>query len=280
MASNKHRAILVAAGAAVFVGLVVTVVALLVGSPIVAVTLGALVALTVAAMAWWGSIPLALRLLGAEPADPVTHARLFNLIESLGANAGVPQPDLFVVADPGLNALTMGRFPRDAILVVTSGLLEQLDRIELEAVLAHELSHIRSDDILTATLAVGLFGVLGGPARAATGRGPGALLGYALMPVSAVAGLGLRLSIDRHREEMADVAGVHLTRYPPALVSALDKMQRTGTVVGAGSGSPVIAHLWMGRPLPPPPSTRLAWLTRLYDTHPPLAERIEALREL
>ena len=280
VASNKHRAILLVAGTAVIVGAVVAVVALLVTAPVVAATVGLLVAIAVAGLAWWGSVPLALRLLGADAADPIRHARLFNLVENLGAHAGVPQPELFVVTDGGLNALTMGRSPRHAMLIVTSGLLEQLDRIELEAVLAHELSHIRSDDILTATLAVGLFGVLGGPARAATGRGAGAMAAYLLVPAAAVAGLGLRLSIDRHREEVADAAGVHLTRYPPALVAALEKMQRSGTVISAVTASPATAHLWLGGPLPPPPPTRLGWLTRLFDTHAPLDERIEALREL
>jgi heat shock protein HtpX len=277
---NKHRAILLVAASAATVGVVVAVLTLVAAPPLVAVVVGLLLAVAVAGAAWWGSAPLALRLLGAQPADPATEPRLFNLVEGLGANAGVPQPDLYVVADPALNALTMGRSPRHAVLVVTSGLLEQLSRIELEAVLAHELSHVRSDDILTATVAVGLFGLFGRPARAAAGRGVGAMMASVLLPVSALAGLGLQLSVDPHREEAADISGVHLTRYPPAMVSALEKMQRAGTLVAAGSGSPATAHLWLATPLAPVPSAHLAWLSRLYDTHPPLGERIEALREL
>jgi heat shock protein HtpX len=277
---NRRRAILLVGGSAVVVGLVVALVALVVAGPVAAVVLGLLVAVAVAGLAWWGSAPLALHLLGAAPADPTIHARLFNLVEGLGANAGVPQPGLFVVPDPALNALTMGRSPHHAVLVVTSGLLDQMSRMELEAVLAHELSHIRSDDILSATVAVGLFGLLRGPARAATGSGARAVFASLLLPVSALAGLGLQLSIDPHREEVADSSGVHLTRYPPALVSALEKMRGAGTLVAAGGGSPATAHLWLGSALPPPPSARFAWLSRLYDTHPPLDERIEALREL
>ena len=280
VSGNKHRALVLVALSAAAVGLVVALVGLLVAPPAVAVIVGLLVGLAVAAAAWWGSVPLALHLLGAAPADPIIHARLFNLVEGLGANAGVAQPTLFVVADPGLNALTMGRSPRRALLIVTSGLLDQLNRIELEAVLAHELSHIRSEDIVTATVAVGLFGLFGGPARAATGGGAGAFLSYLLVPVAALAGLGLQFSIDPHREEAADSAGVHLTRYPPALVAALEKMQRGGTLIGGGAAAPATAHLWLGGPLSPPASNRLAWLSRLYDTHPPLDERIEALREL
>lgn len=277
---NKHRAILLVAASAAVVGLALAILTLLVAAPLVALVVGLMVTIAIAALAWWGSAPLALRLLGAQAADPAAYPRLFNLVEGLGANAGVPQPALFVVQDPGLNALTMGRSPRHAVLVVTSGLLEQLSRIELEAVLAHEVSHIRSDDILTATVAVGLFGLLGRPARAAAGTGLAATLASVLLPVSALAGLGLHLSVDPHREEVADNFGVHLTRYPPAMVSALEKMQRTGTFVAAGAASPATAHLWLAAPLPPPSSAHLSWLSRLYETHPPLAERIEALREL
>jgi heat shock protein HtpX len=277
---NRHRAILLVAATAAVVGLVVAVLAALLTALLVALALGLVVAAVIATLAWWGSAALALHLLRAQPADPIAHARLFNLVEGLGANAGVPQPALFVLADPALNALTMGRSPHHASLVVTSGLLDQLSRVELEAVLAHELSHVRNDDILTATVAVSLFGLLGGPARAAAGSGGGVVLAMLLLPVTALGGLGLRLSLDPHREETADSSGVHLTRYPPALVTALEKMQRLGTTVSAGSASPATAHLWLGAPLPPPTSARVAWLSRLYDTHTPLDERIEALREL
>jgi len=278
---STPRAVLLVLATAALVGLVVGLIALAAtGAALIAMVVALVVAAAIAALAWWRSAPLALKLVNAQPADPLIHARLFNLVEGLGANAGVPQPALYVVADPGLNALTMGRSPRRATLVVTSGLLEQLNRIELEAVLAHELSHIRSDDILAATVAVGLFGIFARPARAAAGAGPSSLLASLLVPVTALAGVGLQLSVDPHREEGADITGVHLTRYPPALVAALEKMQRAGTLVAEGSGSAAIAHLWLASPLPPPATERLAWLTGLYQTHPPLEERIEALREL
>lgn len=276
---NRRRAVLLVAASAGAVGLVAALLVwLLLAPPGLALGLGVVVALVLAAAAWWGSAPLARRLLGAQPADPIRHARLFNLVEGLGANAGVPQPALYVLPDPALNALTMGRSPRHAELVVTSGLLDELTRIELEAVLAHELSHIRNDDIVTATVAVGLFGLLGRPARAAAGAGMGAVLASAVVPISALAGVGMQLSVDPDREEVADSLGVHLTRYPPAMVSALEKMERRGTLLTAGS--PATAHLWLAASLPPPPSRHWRWLPRLYETHPPLEERIEALREL
>ncbi|HEX3425981.1 MAG TPA: M48 family metalloprotease [Acidimicrobiales bacterium] len=277
---TPRRAVVLLVVAAITVGVVVWLLAwLLVTGPVAAAGAGLVVAVAVAATAWWGSVPLALRLAGGHPAHPVDHARLLNLVEGLGANAGVTAPSVLVRVDPALNALTLGRSSRQATLVVTSGLLEELNRIELEAVVAHELSHIRSDDLLAATLAVPLFGIWRRSALTAAQSGPSAILARLLVPVSALAGLGLRLSVDPHREEQADIAGVRLTRYPPALMSALEKVRQRGPVVDGGNLSPATAHLWLASPLPPSPR-RLAWLTELYETHPGLQERIEALREL
>jgi heat shock protein HtpX len=275
---NRRRAVLLLVAVAATGGLVLGLLSLLIVTPIIAAGVVVVVAAGLAAAAWWGCEALARHFIRATPADPVTHARLINLVDGLCITAGVPPPALYVVDDPGLNALTMGRGPRHASLVVTSGLLAGLNRIELEAVLAHELSHIKSYDILTSTLAVALFGLLGTPARAAASNGSWRLLGWLLVPASALAGIGLQVAVGHQREAIADLSGVALTRYPPALVAALEKLQESGTVIR--SGSPATAHLWLGQPVPPAPGDRLAWLVRLYETHPPLDERIEALREL
>jgi heat shock protein HtpX len=275
---NKRRAVLAVAGAGAVCGLIVGLLSLLVLPAVLALVVFVVVTAALAAAAWWGSEPLARRLIDARPADPRRHARLFNLIEALCVSAGVPPPALFVVDDDGLNALSMGRSPRHASLVVTEGLVERMNRIELEAVLAHELSHVKSDDILISTVAVAVFGVLNAPARAAAGTGGRAVAGCFLLPVSAAAGLGLQVLVGRQREELADLSGVALTRYPPAMVAALEKMEQMGTLVR--SGRPATAHLWLCSPVAAPPSRRLSWLSRLFETHPPLDERIEALREL
>ncbi|MGH9124451.1 MAG: M48 family metalloprotease [Acidimicrobiales bacterium] len=274
------RAVALVAAVSAVVGVVVgLLVWLLLAGPVVALLLAVVVAAAVAALTWWGSEALILRLVGASPADPIAHARLFNLVEGLGAGAGVAPPTLLVVADPALNAMTIGRSPRQATLIVTSGLLEQLNRVELEGVLAHELSHVRSDDVLSATLAVTLFGLWARPARAAAASGPSAMAATLLVPICALAGLGLQKAVAPNREQQADAAGVRLTRYPPGMVSALEKVRRSGSVLGGGGASPATAHLWLCAPVPPP-GGRLAWLSRLYETHPRPAERIEALREL
>lgn len=181
-----------------------------------------------------------LRRIGGAEADPVRHARLHNLIEGLSAAAGVPKPELRVIDDPAPNALACGRSPRTAAVVVTQGLLDKLTRIELEGVLAHELSHIRSLDILPATMAV-VFAAPLGPKMVDLAIGPG-------------------------REARADAHGVSITRYPPGLLSALEKIDADGAELGPRSRT--IAHLWLR-----PPKTGGA------DSQP-FDERIEALREL
>jgi heat shock protein HtpX len=275
---NRRRAVVLVAAVAATGGLILGLISLLIVTPVLALAVVVVTAAVLALAAWWGCEPLARHFIRALPADPVAHARLINLVEGLCITAGVPVPALYIVDEPGLNAMTMGRGPRHASLVVTSGLLAGLNRIELEAVLAHELSHIKSYDILTSTLAVALFGILGATAMAAASDGRGRLVGWLLLPLSALGGVGLQVAVGHQREAIADLSGVALTRYPPALVAALEKLQQSGTLIT--SGSRATAHLWLGRPAPPVPADRLGWLVRLYETHPPLDERIEALREL
>lgn len=195
-----------------------------------------------AALAAWarmgGDRVVASRLQG-RPADPVSEARLCNLVEGLCTGAGVRQPRVVVVDSPGLNALAAGTSSRRGLLAVTSGLLGELDRIELEAVLAEELWQIRHDEIVPMTV------------------------------LAATMGVGRALALGEDRDMAADQGAVSLTRYPPALASALEKIEAKGAVVGGQPG--YLAHLWMADPRPSAPPSR----GRL-----PLPERIEALREL
>lgn len=275
---NKRSAVLAVLATGACAGLILGLLCLLFLPVLAAVLVFVVVTALLAGLAWWGSEPLARRIIAAQPADPITHARLFNLVEALCVNAGVPPPALYIVADAGLNALTIGRSPHHATLIVTDGLLDHLNRVELEGVLAHELAHIKCDDILISTVSVALFGILASPARAAARGGSGAIAGYLLLPLSAAAGFGLQLVVGRHREEVADLTAVGLTRYPPALAAALEKMREGGTRLRSAQSA--TAHLWLGDPLGPPPTDRLVWLSRLFQTHPPLEERIAALREL
>lgn len=204
--------VLAAAVVAAFavVGVVLALVGL--GSVVVVVVVVAvLVAVAAVAAAYLRSDAVALSLLGARPADPTAHARLHNVVAGLCLSAGLPVPDLAVIDEPAANAVAVGRDPRHATIAVTTGLLERLDRVELEAVLAHELSRIKSYDTLGATLAVVVPG-----ARAVPGD-----------------------------VEAADLSAVALTRYPPGLIRALGKM--AGSATGPLPGPRQTAQLWFDR---------------------------------
>jgi heat shock protein HtpX len=263
---------------------------------------GVLVALVFAGVAafaaYWKSDAVALAMSHARPADPVEYARLHNVVEGLCIAAGLPKPRLYVIEDDAPNAFATGRDPKHAALAVTTGLLDKMNRIELEGVVAHELSHVKNYDILVSTLAVTLVGVIalmsdwglrflwwGGPRHRndrSEGSGPMAIvavLGFVLLLLTPIVARLMQFAVSRRRESLADVTGVSLTRYPPGLISALEKLRDDSTVVH--SASRATAHLWIEAPTAQVSSEgKLAWLNRLFNTHPPLEERIEALREL
>ena len=249
--------------------------------------------------AYWKSDAVALAMSHAKPADPVEYARLHNLVEGLCIAAGLPKPRVYVISDPAPNAFATGRNPRHAAVAVTTGLLEKMNRVELEGVLAHELSHVKNYDILVSTLAVTLVGVIvvmadfslrfrwwGGPRSRDRQRDGGggpqaifALVGIALLLLAPLAARLMQFAVSRRREALADVSGVAMTRYPPGLIAALEKLKDDTTVVE--SSSRATAHLWIESPLARTKEEgRLSRLNRLFETHPPLEERIQALKEL
>lgn len=191
-------------------------------------------------LAWWvwtGVETQILRRLGGTDATPVDQARLINLVDGLCVSAGLPKPRLVVVDDPAANVLTSGRRPERALLAVTTGLLEQLSRIELEGVLAEALVTIKQLDILPATIAV------------------------MTRPI------GRRFLARSGTDTETDLAAVSLTRYPPGLLAAFERMSAAGVV--PAKGGPVLAPLWL---LADPGDTTAR--------REPLSERMAALREL
>jgi heat shock protein HtpX len=297
--SNKRRSALLIAAFVVVVAAVAWAFNLVIGGGPVGVVIALMIAGGMAFAGYWKSDSVALAMSHARPADPVEYARLHNLVEGLCIAAGVPKPRVYVIEDDAPNAFATGRNPRHAAIAVTTGLMEKLNRIELEGVLAHELSHVKNYDILVSTLAVTMVAAVallsewglrflwwGGPRhrddRSEGGAGPQvifAALGFALLILAPIAAKLMQFAVSRRRESLADVSGVALTRYPPGLISALEKLKEDGTVVH--SGSRATAHLWIESPVARDPSEgKLAWLGRMFDTHPPLDERIQALREL
>jgi heat shock protein HtpX len=301
--ANKRRSWLIVAGFVLFVGLVAFAFAYLIGGG----PLGFLVALAITLVtsfgAYWKSDAVALRMSRARPASAEEFARFHNIVEGLCIASGLPKPRLYVVDDPAPNAFATGRNPRNAAVAVTTGLLEKMNRIELEGVLAHELSHVKNYDILVSTIAVTMVGVVAlladlavrmmwwGGGRSShsdydddNGGNSGgfafvAVFGFVLLALSPVVATLMQRAVSRRREALADVSGVEMTRYPPGLISALEKLRDDSTVIHASSRA--TAHLWIEQPSAQSEEEgRLSRFNRMFDTHPPIEERIALLREL
>jgi heat shock protein HtpX len=260
---------------------------------------GLAIALGIALLMTWGSYyssdKLAIKMSRAVPADENEFRELHNIVEELCIAAGLPKPKVYVMNDPAPNAFATGRNPEHAAIAVTTGLLERMNRDELQGVIAHELSHVKNRDTLVSTLAVTLVGVIvlladwmiramfwgGGRSRDNNAGGLGivvAIVGLILLILSPIIAQLMQLAISRRREYLADIDGAFLTRHPDGLIHALQKLQDDPTVVRTASRA--TAHLWIESPIARVKSEgRGAWLNRLFDTHPPLEERIRILQE-
>lgn len=268
----------------------------LVGGGPIGFAIAMVVAGIAAFVSYWNSDTIALRMARAVPADPAQYKRLHNLVEGLCISSGLPKPRLYVVNDPAPNAFATGRNPQHAAVAVTTGLLEQLNRVELEGVIAHELSHVKNYDMLVMTLTVTMVGIVAmladigmrmlwfGGGRRGRGGGNGGnvivvLLSVAFLALAPLAARALQAAVGRGRESLADVSAVEMTRYPPGLISALEKLRDDTAVVA--NGSRATAHLWIEEPVQRiEGATGKQRLASLFNTHPPLEERIAALREL
>ena len=245
---------------------------------------------------YWKADAIALAVSRAKPADPQQYQRLHNLVEGLCIAGGIPKPRVYIVEDPAPNAFATGRSPKHAAIAVTTGLLEKMNRVELEGVIAHELSHIRNYDILVSTLAVTLVGSIalltnigmrmmwwnGGRVRREgdrNGGNPLAILGLVLLIFAPIIAKLMQAAVSRRRETLADVSACQMTRYPPGLISALEKLRDDVTVTHAATTA--TAHLWIEQPMSGVGDRgKFGAINRMFDTHPPLEERIALLREL
>ena len=241
--------------------------------------------------AYWFSDKVALASTGSHEADPQQYRELHRIVENLAITAGLPKPRVYVMEEDAPNAFAAGRDPKHAVVSVTTGLLQKLERSELEGVIAHELSHIGNRDILVMTVAVVLAGLVamladlflrvsfwGGGNHDRGGRGNAlvmavGLIGIILAPIAAQL---IQLAISRQREFLADASGALLTRYPDGLASALVKISSyEGPMKRASHAT---AHLFISNPFGAHEAGR--FVARLFATHPPVGERISALTEM
>ena len=295
--ANKRKSVALIASFVLLLVAVGAAIGVLTGYGVAGTIIALVFAGTMAAISYWKSDAIALRVSRAYPADPEQYRRLHNIVEGLCIASGLPKPGVYIVDDPAPNAFATGRDPKHAAIAVTTGLLEKMNRVELEGVLAHELSHVRNYDILVSTLTVTLVGSIailtdlgirmmwwnGGRVRRSGDRAdsgnPLAYLGFALLIFAPIIAKQMQAAVSRKRETLADVSACQMTRYPPGLISALEKLRDDTTVTH--SSTTATAHLWIEQPLSGVADNgRLARFHQMFDTHPPLEERIELLREL
>ncbi|MBM3206692.1 MAG: M48 family metallopeptidase [Candidatus Staskawiczbacteria bacterium] len=242
---------------------------------------------------YWFSDKLVLSMVKAIPIEKKDNSELYNLVENLCITAGLPLPKIYIINEAQLNAFATGRDKNHAVIAVTRGLLEKLNRLELEGVIAHELSHIGNKDMLISTVIVVFTGIIallsdfflritfwgGGRRDGDRDNNAGALLmilGIVAAILAPLAATLIRLSISRKREFLADADGALLTRYPEGLASALQKIDTDVTPMKVANNA--TAHLYIDSPFNEKQSTN--WFVKLFSTHPPIEDRIKALRDM
>ncbi len=243
-------------------------------------------------ISYWYSDKIVLAMNRAVPVEKKDNPELYNIVENLSITAGLPMPKIYLVKEKQPNAFATGRNSKHAVVAVTEGLLERLDRSELEGVIAHEMSHIGNKDILLSTMVVVLVGFISiisdmflrsmfwGGFRNRDDREEGRLgailmlVGIALAILAPISAMLIQFAISRKREFLADASGALLTRYPEGLAKALEKISKDVTPMKVANNS--TSHLWIDNPLKG--RKKMDWLTRLFMTHPPVVERIAALR--
>ena len=298
IAANKRKTVLLIFGAIVLLGAVGYVLGLWYGNGIYGLVGAVALAVVLSLGSFFGGDRLVLASTRAREVSPQDQPRLHNIVEGLSIAAGIPKPKVYLIPEQAPNAFATGRNPEHSSVAVTEGLLATMNRVELEGVLAHELSHVVDRDILVGTVVATLVGAVvliseffmrswwwgGVRGRRGGDRNGGGVeaiifaVGLVLLVLAPIIGQIIRLAVSRQREFLADAQGALLTRYPPGLASALRK-------IGAASGIPMrsannaTAHLWLNQP------SRIQGqgmgpLEKLFSTHPPIEERIRRLEEM
>ncbi len=248
-------------------------------------TLGFFALMIYGLTAYFAGDKIVLALSKAKEIKRSEYPFIYNVVEGLSIAANIPMPKIYLIDDPSPNAFATGRDPKHSSIAVTKGLLDTMNREELEGVLAHEISHIANYDIRFMTLTVVLIGAIGllsqivlrsfifGGLRGGGRRGQGGVLviiGLAFVILAPLFAMFVRFAISRQREYLADANAAKLTRYPPGLASALEKISKYPH--GVKNASDVTAPLYISNPLKKAEG--------LFATHPPVADRIKRLRSM
>jgi len=291
--SNKRKSAILIVGFILFIAFLGWLFGEIFAGGYFGLAVAAILAILFALVGYYSSDKIVLTLSHAHQIDKEQVPRVYNLVENLCITAGLPMPKIYIILDPSPNAFATGRNPEHASIALTSGLIQKLNRVELEGVIAHELSHAKNYDIRLATLVVVFVGIIvlfsdfmrrsfwfGGRRRSKETGQIGVILfliAIILMILSPLIGKLIQLAISRKREFLADADGALLTRYPEGLAQALEKISQDVEPLRAATRA--TAHMFIISPLRGQGRGRkVTWLNRLFMTHPPVEERIKALR--
>ena len=293
IARNKRNSIIVTGGF-LFVWLAVGAIIGLIawggsGAIVGAIILGVF-GVGAALYAYYFGSATVLAAMGAQEANPQQYQQLYNIVQALAIGDGLPLPKVYVINDPSPNAFATGRDPNHAAVTVTTGLLGIMNREELEGVLAHEMSHIKNFDVrllLVVTTMIGMAAIIASVFWNSVGRvrlGGGRNSGQAMLVIFAIGALFtlvavlvgplMQLALSRQRESLADVSGVELTRNPQGLISALQKIEQNDRPPERFN------HAVAAMMIDNPEEHHGSFYSKLFDTHPPIAERIAALQRI
>lgn len=289
--SNTRKTWLYLTGFFLFVVAIGWVMSYILGSYFILV-IAVVLSLVMSVGSYWYSDKVVLSMTRAKPIEKKDHPELYRIVENLSITAGLPMPRLYIIDDPQPNAFATGRNAEHGVVAVTTGMLTRLERVELEGVLAHELSHIGNKDMLISTVVVVLVGVvvlladfffhmafwggIGGRSDRGGGQARLVMIGVALvfMILAPLAAQVIKSAISRKREFLADASGALLTRYPEGLARALQKISSDPHQLRKANDA--TAHLYIASPFRG--KEKKSWIHKLFMTHPPMEDRVKALR--
>jgi len=300
IAANKRKTVLLFIAAIAFTALIGYAIGFLFfQGGVVGVVLATILAVGLSLGSYFAGDRIVLASTGAREVTAEQEPRLHNIVEGIAIAAGVPKPRVYVVPEQAPNAFATGRDPEHSSIAVTQGLLDTMNRVELEGVIGHEMSHVLDRDILVGTVVATVVGAavlmseffmrswfwsggrMGGRRDGGDGGGIVMLVlfavGIVLLILAPLAGQLIKLSVSRNREYLADAEGVLLTRYPPGLISALEKIRDAPHAMRSANNA--TAHLWLEQPSRVP-GQETSTMEKLFSTHPPIDERIQRLKEM
>lgn len=295
ISANKRRTFFIVSFFVAFIVFFFYLVGKFLGDPTAFFIIGLIFSLVSGLTSYFYSDQIVLLLTGAKPVSKEEYFDFYTVAENLSIASGLPMPKLYLIYDEAPNAFATGRNPKKSVIVATTGLLNKLERSELEGVIAHELSHIKNYDILVMTIVSVLVGVLayvsewimrsffwGGLKRKSSNRNRYELMVLFVLFIffvimTPIIATLIQLAISRKREYLADASAALITRYPEGLARALEKISTDENILRSASNG--TAHLFIVNPFHKK-NKFVNWFANIFSTHPPIEERIRILRSM